>query len=88
MLLYEDSTPLLATVCGAPACADCSQLRIALTAAGIGFIEVDIDTANSARSAAEHTTGGHATVPLVVLPDGTTLMNPAIHDVLLHIVGR
>jgi len=65
-----------------PWCGYCVRLKRALDREGIEFDEVDIDADPSAADLVMKVNGGNATVPTVVLPDGTTLTNPTLPDLL------
>ena len=63
-------------------CGYCVRLKRALERAGIDFDEVDIERDLSAADYVMAVNGGNATVPTVVLPDGTALTNPPLPALL------
>ena len=63
-------------------CGYCVRLKRALEREGIAFVEVDIEVDPDAADYVMAVNGGHATVPTVVLPDGTALTNPPITTLL------
>jgi mycoredoxin len=68
-----------------PWCGYCVRLKRALDREGIEFDEVDIEADPTAADLVMSVNGGNATVPTIVLPDGTTLTNPPL-PVLLEAV--
>jgi mycoredoxin len=75
------STPRL-TMYSTPWCGYCVRLKRALDREGIDFDEVDIERDPAAADLVMSLNGGNATVPTVVLADGTTLTNPTLPDLL------
>src|SRR4051794_12943144 len=63
-------------------CGYCVRLKRALEREGIDFDEVDIEQDEQAAEFVMSVNGGNATVPTVVLPDGTALTNPPLPDLL------
>ena len=63
-------------------CGYCVRLKRALEREGIDFVEVDIEQDSQAADFVMSVNGGNATVPTVVLPDGTALTNPPLPDLL------
>src|SRR5438270_981658 len=63
-------------------CGYCVRLKRALEREGIDFVEVDIEQDAEAADFVMSVNGGNATVPTVVLPDGTALTNPPLPDLL------
>ena len=59
-------------------CGYCVRLKRALEREGIEFDEVDIEQDPAAAEFVMSTNGGNATVPTILLPDGTTLTNPPL----------
>lgn len=58
------------------------RLKRALERAGVEFDEVDIERDPSAADYVMSVNGGNATVPTILLPDGTALVNPPIPALL------
>jgi mycoredoxin len=65
-----------------PWCGYCVRLKRALEREGIDFDEVDIDRDEAAADLVMTINRGNATVPTIVLPDGTTLTNPPLPALL------
>jgi mycoredoxin len=63
-------------------CGYCVRLKRALEREGIEFDEVDIEQDPAAAEFVMSTNGGNATVPTILLPDGTTLTNPPLPTLL------
>ena len=72
------SGPRRLTMYSTPWCGYCVRLKRALDREGIEFDEVDIEADPAAADLVMSVNGGNATVPTVVLPDGTTLTNPPL----------
>jgi mycoredoxin len=70
------------TMFSTPWCGYCVRLKRALDREGIDFDEVDIDRDESAAEFVMTVNGGNATVPTIVLPDGRTLVNPPLPELL------
>ena len=70
------------TMYSTPWCGHCSRLKGALEREGIEFHEVDIEQDPDAADYVMSINDGHATVPTIVLPDGTTLTNPPLPTLL------
>jgi len=60
-----------------PWCAFCKRLKRQLAADGIEIAEVDIEQDAAAAEYVMSVNGGFQTVPTVVLPDGSALVNPS-----------
>jgi mycoredoxin len=73
------------TIYSTPWCGYCVRLKRALEREGIEFVEIDIDLDPAAAEFVIGVNDGHATVPTLVLPDGTTLTNPPL-PVLLSVI--
>lgn len=65
-----------------PWCGYCVRLKRALEREGIEFNEVDIEQDPAAADLVMSINGGNATVPTIVLADGTTLTNPPLPELL------
>ena len=63
-------------------CGYCVRLKRALEREGIDFDEVDIEREPAAAEFVMTVNAGNATVPTVVLPDGSTLTNPPLPALL------
>ena len=64
-----------------PWCGFCRNLKKQLARDGIEMAEVDIEQDAAAAEFVMSVNGGNQTVPTVVLPDGTTLVNPSAAQV-------
>ena len=64
-----------------PWCGFCRNLKKQLARDGIEMTEVDIEQDLAAAEFVMSVNGGNQTVPTVVLPDGTTLVNPSAAQV-------
>ena len=62
-------------------CGFCRNLKRQLARDGIEVTEVDIERDPEAAEFVMSVNGGNQTVPTVVLPDGTTLVNPSAAQV-------
>jgi len=62
-------------------CGFCRTLKKQLARAGIEMAEVDIERDEAAAEFVMSVNGGNQTVPTVVFPDGTTLVNPSAAQV-------
>lgn len=69
------------TVYGTEWCPDCQTLSQFLGAHRYRYQWVDVDHDAGARTFLEQAHGGKQIVPTVVLPDGSVLGNPALHEV-------
>lgn len=70
------------TMYSTPWCGYCVRLKRALEREGIDFDEVDIEQDPAAADYVMAINEGNATVPTIVLPDGTTLTNPPLPTLL------
>lgn len=70
------------TMYSTPWCGYCTRLKRQLQRAGVAFVDVDIEADPEAEKYVLQVNGGNATVPTVVLPDGTALTNPSVAEVL------
>ncbi len=64
-----------------PWCGFCRNLKKQLARDGIEMTEVDIEQDADACEFVMSVNGGNQTVPTVVLPDGTILVNPSAAQV-------
>ena len=63
-------------------CGYCVRLKYDLKRNGIPFEEVNIEKDPEAAEFVSSVNGGNQTVPTVLLPDGSTLTNPSIHELI------
>ena len=66
-------------------CGFCQRLKAQLARAGVNVDEVDIEADPEAAAFVEGVNGGNQTVPTLLFPDGTTMTNPPIGQVLAHL---
>jgi mycoredoxin len=78
----SSTLPPRLTMYSTPWCGYCVRLKRALDREGIEFDEVDIEADPSAADLVMSVNGGNATVPTIVLPDGTTMTNPPLPALL------
>ena len=64
-----------------PWCGFCRNLKKQLARDGIEMAEVDIEQDPAAAEFVMSVNGGNQTVPTVVFPDGTVLVNPSAAQV-------
>ena len=70
------------TMYSTPWCGYCTRLKWSLEREGIAFREVDIDQDPDAADYVMSVNGGNATVPTIVLSDGSVLTNPPLPELL------
>ena len=58
-------------------CAFCKRLKSQLARDGITMTEVDIERDPAAAKYVMNVNGGNQTVPTIVFPDGSVLVNPS-----------
>jgi glutaredoxin len=61
---------------GADWCADCRRTKSWLRRHAVQFVEFDTDADPSLRERAAQLAGGLTSIPVVVTPDGTVLVEP------------
>lgn len=61
---------------GADWCGDCRRAKTWLREHGVAFTDVDVEHDDAARDKAIEIAGGRKNIPVVVLPDGTVLVEP------------
>ena len=64
-----------------PWCGFCRNLKKQLARTGIEMTEVDIEQDPVAAEFVMSVNGGNQTVPTIVFPDGTTMVNPSAAQV-------
>jgi mycoredoxin len=57
-------------------CGDCRRARRVFAALGVPYHEIDIEDDDAARQVVLRLNGGMASVPTIVFPDGTRLVEP------------
>ena len=68
-------------------CGFCRNLKRQLNSAGVEISEVDIEHDQAAADYVMSVNGGNQTVPTIVFPDGTTLVNPSAAQVRARLAG-
>lgn len=63
-------------------CGYCVRLKAQMTRMGLDYTEVNIEEDPQAATFVGSVNGGNHIVPTVLLPDGTTMTNPGINDLL------
>lgn len=63
-------------------CGYCVRLKAQLQRHGVPFEEVNIEEDPQAAEFVGSVNGGNHIVPTVLMPDGTAMTNPSIHQVL------
>jgi glutaredoxin-like protein len=58
-------------------CPDCTRARNFLDKQRVAYVAVDIDESPEARSVVEKLNDGMRSVPTIVFPDGTILVEPS-----------
>jgi mycoredoxin len=66
-------------------CVFCKSLKRTLAYDGIELAEVDIEQDPAAAAFVESVNGGNQTVPTLLFPDGTTMVNPTAAQVKAHL---
>ena len=66
-------------------CGPCRRLKSDLERAGIPFLQIDIETDESAARLIETLNNGNRTVPTLVFADGTSMTNPPVSRVKEHL---
>ncbi|NPV76987.1 MAG: NrdH-redoxin [Anaerolineae bacterium] len=65
------------TVYGTSWCGDCNRARRFFDERGIAYTWIDIDTDLQARKFVEETNHGFRSVPTIIFPDGSILVEPS-----------
>lgn len=63
-------------------CGYCRRLKSQLDRIGVTYREIDIERDPEAAELVSKANGGNHTVPTVLLPNGTTLTNPSVDEVV------
>jgi mycoredoxin len=69
-------------------CGYCVRLKSQLERAGIGYVEVDIESDPEAADIVANANDGDLTVPTLMFADGSTLSNPSIAQVSHKLAPR
>ncbi len=73
--MHPISSPVAVTVYGADWCGDCRRSKRLLVARNTAFDWVDVAAEPAIRD--ELTSNGYPAIPVIVLPDGSILMEPS-----------
>jgi mycoredoxin len=57
-------------------CPDCRRSRLVLENNNVAFIEVDVDQDAAGKAFLRHINHGNESVPTIIFPDGTILVEP------------
>ena len=68
------------TVYGVTWCGDCRRARTVLDQSGIEYDWIDIDRDHQAEQFVKQTNGGMRSVPTIIFPDGSILVEPANYE--------
>ncbi len=63
-------------------CGYCVRLKAQMQRAGLEYREVNIEEDPDAAAFVGSVNGGNHVVPTVLMPDGTSMTNPGINEVL------
>ena len=74
------------TIYGADWCGDCRRAKNVLNAAGVAYTYVDIDHDPAAAARAIKISGAKS-IPVIVMPDGTHLVEPSNADLLAAVAA-
>ena len=66
-------------------CGPCKRLKSDLEKSGIPFIQIDIESDETAAALIETINNGNRTVPTLVFADGTSMTNPSVAKVKEHL---
>ena len=66
-------------------CGFCRNLKRQLSHVGIEMAEVDIEKDPAAAEFVMSVNGGNQTVPTILFPDGSTMVNPSATQVKQHL---
>jgi glutaredoxin len=72
-----EPTTTAITFYGTAWCPDCTRARAFLDKQQIAYVNVDIDTTPEARAVVEKLNRGMRSVPTIVFPDGSLLVEPS-----------
>jgi mycoredoxin len=78
----DDAGPAALRVYSTTWCGSCIRLKRQLDREGVPYDEIDIERHEDAAVFVMSVNGGNRTVPTVELPDGSTLSDPPVREVL------
>lgn len=70
---------------GTALCAGCPPIRQFLERHGVPYEYIDIQSNYDAKQIVERVTGGEHVTPVVLFPDGSTLVEPTDHQLALRL---
>jgi len=73
----SDTKPEALMFYGTAWCPDCTRARSFLDKQRIAYVNVDIDKSPEGRAVVEKLNRGNRSVPTIVFPDGTFLVEPS-----------
>jgi len=73
----QKSPPNLLVIYTTPWCADCRRVKTWLQQHGISYQEVNLEQDPEAAKLVETLNGGYRSVPTMIFPDGTILVEPS-----------
>jgi mycoredoxin len=68
-----------------PWCADCRRAKRVFAALGIPYTEVDIAEDDDAAVLVQRLNGGYRSVPTIIFPDGSRLVEPSVSVLEAHL---
>lgn len=75
------------TVYGTSWCGDCNRARRFFDERSIAYTWIDIDTDLQARKFVEETNHGFRSVPTIIFPDGSILVEPSYSQLVKKLEG-
>ncbi len=73
----QKSPPNLLVIYTTPWCADCQRVKKLLNEHQIPYLEINIDQDPQTAQLVETLNGGYRSVPTLLFPDGTILVEPS-----------
>ena len=70
-------TPKMIVVYGKSWCPDCKRSRLVLAENKAIYLEVDIEKDQAGREFVKKVNNGHESVPTIIFPDGSYLVEPS-----------
>jgi mycoredoxin len=80
--------PEIVTMYSTTWCGYCRRLKTLMQREGIEYTEVDIERDPAAAEYVMSVNGGNQTVPTVVFPDGSVMVNPSAIQVKKRLAGQ
>lgn len=73
------------TVYGTKWCPDCHRAKRVLDERGVSYTWIDVDADRAAQAVVLRLNGGLRSVPTIVFPDGTVLVEPSNRELLARL---